>query len=266
LKQEVLTFRGASGVDIRYQIEGDGPLVTLIHGVGANLESWDEIARQLASRFTVARADLRGHGRSGHIIDCSMADFVEDTAALLRVLGAGSTHLAGFSLGGLIAEHVALTHPDLVERLALISTVAERTAEERARVLGRADIVRDQGIASVAQAAEDRWFTPTYKAANPDKVERRLRELVGNDHLSYAAAYRVFAQADEGVLPERIRQPTLIMTGEHDSGSSPRMARFLHERITGSELNILPGLRHSVLLENPDLIAQLLLDFFSRIP
>lgn len=261
MKHQLGVFQGAHGVEITYQVEGTGPLVTLIHGVGANLESWDVIAPQLATRFTVARADLRGHGRSGRIISCSMADFVEDVAGLLRAIGAPAAHLVGFSLGGLIAEHVTIDRPELVERLVLISTVAERTVDERARVRQRADTVRDQGIASVAQAAEDRWFTPAFRAANPDKVARRLRELTSNDVGSYAAAYRVFGEADEGVRAENIQRPTLIMTGEHDTGSSPRMARMLHERIAGSELNILPDLRHSVLVESSDLIAKLLLEF-----
>ncbi|MBV9734905.1 MAG: alpha/beta fold hydrolase [Acidisphaera sp.] len=261
---ESRTFTGRGDVALRYQIEGAGPLVGLIHGVGANLESWDEIAHRLAGQFTVLRADLRGHGRSGRIAQCSIADFVADVTDLLDTLGAASTHLVGFSLGGLIAQHVALAHPGRVRRLALISSVADRTPEERARVLQRADILRDSGIASVVQAAQDRWFTPAFKAANPDKVERRLRELVANDHRSYAAAYRVFAQADAGLRVETIASPTLIMTGEHDQGSTPRMARYLHERIRGSELHILPDLRHSVLLERPDLIARLLLEFLTR--
>lgn len=257
-------FTGAGGVDIRYRAEGSGPPVVLVHGVGANLESWDEVARPLAERYTVARADLRGHGRSGRIADCSMADFVADVLGLLDALGIASAHLVGFSLGGLIAQHVATTHPARVRRLALISSVAARTPEERERVLRRADIVRDEGIASVVAAAEDRWFTPEFKAANAERVERRLQELIANDHRSYAAAYRVFAQADEGLQPERIAQPTLIVTGEHDQGSNPRMARYLHDHIPGSELHILSGLRHSVLLESPDLIAGLLLQFLGR--
>jgi len=262
--QSSRSFTGAGGVGIRYQVEGSGRPVLLVHGVGANLESWDEVARPLAERFAVARADLRGHGRSGRIAECSIEDFVADVLGLLDALGFDSAHLVGFSLGGLIAQHVATAHPARVRRLALISSVAARTPEERERVLRRADIVRDEGIASVVAAAEDRWFTPEFKAANPERIERRLQELIANDHRSYAAAYRVFAQADEGLQPERITQATLIVTGEHDQGSNPRMARYLHDHIPGSELHILPRLRHSVLLESPELIAGLLMQFLGR--
>ena len=252
------------GVEIQVRIEGAGPPVTLVHGVGADLNSWDRIASRLVPHFTVVRPDLRGHGRSSRITTCRMADFVGDLAGVLDRLGIGATDLVGFSLGGLIAQWFAIQHPARIRGLALISTVAERTPAERARVLERADKVRGEGIASVVAAAEDRWFTPAFKAANPDIVARRLEQLKANDLPSYAAAYRVFAEADEGVDLARITHPTLVVTGENDLGSNPRMARRMHEAIAGSRLVILPELRHSVLLEAPDTIADLLMEFLQR--
>lgn len=251
----------ADGTELVARSEGGGPPVALVHGVGADLTSWDRVAERLHARFTVLRADLRGHGRSSRIEACRMPDFVADLAAMLDAFGHPKVDLVGFSLGGLIAQWFTLEHPGRVNRLVLLSTVAERSAAERARVLERADKVRDEGIASVVSAAEDRWFTPAFKAANPEKVTLRLEQLKANDHRSYAAAYRVFAEADEGIDFARIRQPTLVMTGENDIGSNTRMARRMHEAIAGSQLVILPELRHSVLMEAPDLIANHLLEF-----
>ena len=127
----------------------------------------------------------------------------------------------------------------------------------------RARKVREEGIASVVAAAEDRWFTEGFRKRNPELVAKRLEELKANDHRSYAAAYTVFAEGDLGSRLHEIRHPTLVLTGEHDVGSNTRMARFMHESIRGSRLHILPGLKHSVLLEAPTEIAGLLLDFLS---
>ena len=251
------------GVEIAVRVEGAGPAVTLVHGVGADAASWDRIAERLVDRFTVVRADLRGHGRSSRIERCRVDDFVGDLSATLDGAGVASTDLVGFSLGGLIAQWFAVGHPDRVRRLVLLSTVAERTPAERARVLERADKVRNEGIASVVSAAEDRWFTPAFKAANPEKVALRLTQLKANDHRSYAAAYRVFAEADEGIDFAKIRCPTLVATGENDIGSNPRMARRMHKAIAGSRLVILPELRHSILMEAPDIVADLILDFLA---
>lgn len=256
-------IRRPDGVELFGTVEGNGMPLVLVHGVGADLTGWDTIAARLAGRFKVIRADLRGHGRSSRIEKCDISDFVGDLAAVLDATGVVKADLAGFSLGGLIAQWFVMAHPERVARVAFISAVAERTPAERARVLERADKVRDEGIASVVAAAQDRWFTPAFKAANPDKVAMRLEQLKANDHRSYAAAYRVFAEADEGVDFAKIRCPTLVATGENDIGSNSRMARRMHEAIPGSKLVIFPELRHSVLMEAPALVADTLLEFFN---
>ena len=84
-----------------------------------------------------------------------------------------------------------------------------------------------------------------------------------NDPRCYAAAYRVLATTDLAGELGRIRTPTLIVTGEGDVGSSPRMARLMHDRIPGSRLQILPGLRHSLLIEAPELVARLVEEFLT---
>lgn len=252
------------GTLLRYRQQGSGPAVVLVHGVGASLDSWDGIVARLDDRFTITRADLRGHGTSGLITQCRMSDFVDDVVTVLDDGQVGRFHLVGFSLGGLIAQHVALAHPERVLTLSLISTVSGRSDEERARVLERARLIRQNGIESVVRAAEDRWFSPAFKARHPEMVAHRLEQLTANDHASYAAAYEVFAEADRGLEVERIAVPTLVVTGEQDIGSNPRMARLLHDKIAGSELHILPEYRHSILLEAPNEVADLLLDFLNR--
>jgi 3-oxoadipate enol-lactonase len=248
-------------IEINYVSEGAGPPVTLVHGVGANLESWDAIAERLARRYRVIRMDLRGHGRSSAIETCRLDDFLDDVSLVLDTLGVARTHLVGFSLGGMIGQAYVLAHPERVERLALISAVAGRTPEERANVMARARKVRAEGIASVVAAAEDRWFTEGFRKRYPEVVAKRLQELKANDLRSYSAAYAAFAEGDLGPRLHEIHHPTLIVTGEHDVGSNTRMARFMHDTIPGSKLHILPGLKHSVLLEAPAEIADLLLDF-----
>jgi 3-oxoadipate enol-lactonase len=249
---------------IHYVVSGRGPFVTLVHGVGANLHSWDEVAARLASRFTLVRLDLRGHGQSGPIVSsCTLDDLASDVVHVWDRLGIAKSHLAGFSLGGLIAQLLALTDADRIDRLVILSAVAGRTPEERAKVVGRLRLLQEGGIAAVTAAAEERWFTPEFRAEHPERVRQRMVELLANDPASYAAAYTVFATADLGDRLAEIRHPTLIATGENDVGSNTRMAQMMHEQIKGSRLVILPRLRHSVLVEAPDIIANLLIEHFS---
>jgi len=250
---------------IHHRVDGSGPALTLIHGVGARLESWDRVTERLAGRFQVIRLDLRGHGRSGPIEgQCTLDDFAADVRDTWNRLGIAKSHLAGFSLGGLIAQSLAISDPARIDDLIILSAVAGRTPEERAKVVDRLKVVQMKGIGSVTSAAAERWFTPEFRAEHPDKVAARLEELRQNDPLSYAAAYTVFATSDLGDQLHLIRQRTLVATGENDPGSNVRMARMMHERIAGSELVILPRLRHSVLVEAPDMVADLILEFLLR--
>jgi 3-oxoadipate enol-lactonase len=253
------------GPRIRYVVEGQGHPLTLVHGVGANLQSWDDVAARLTPHFQVVRMDLRGHGKSSRITDCTLDDLADDVRAVWDELGIRHGHLAGFSLGGLIAQSLALGDGDRIDRLAIISAVAGRTPEERARVAERLTLLRQRGIAAITGAAETRWFTDDFRAAHPERVKARMAELLANDPPSYAACYTVFSTSDLGDKVHGIRNPALVVTGQHDLGSNTRMARFMHEQIKGSTLRILPALRHSVLVEAPEQIAFLLLDFLRPI-
>lgn len=245
-------------IEINYEVEGAGPPVMLVHGVGTDLRSWDAVAARLAPRYRIIRLDLCGHGRSSRITTCTLQDFLDDVTAVLDAEGIAKTHLIGFSLGGMIAQAYVLDHPARIDRVAFISAVACRTPEELTRLIGRAKILREQGIAAVVAAAEDRWFTEAFKKANPERVQQRLAELQANDFPSYCAAYQVFAESEVGDRLPAIRHKTLIATGEHDIGSNTRMARYMHQAIPGSTLEILPGLRHSLLIEAPDEVARLI--------
>jgi 3-oxoadipate enol-lactonase len=256
-------LRRQNGPALRYWDDGgDRPPMMLIHGVGADGTSWDQIGAALSPEFRILRLDLRGHGRSGHIEGAlTLDDFVRDVVDVLDATAVPAAHIVGFSLGGMIAQGLALNHPDRVRRLVLLSAVAGRTAEERERVQSRLAILREQGIEAISGASQERWFTPDFIARNPDLVALRMRQLKQNHAPSYAAAYTVFSTSDLGGELHAIAAPALIATGEHDLGSNTRMARFMHDQIRGSQLEILPGLRHSILVEAPDLVTCLVRDF-----
>ncbi|RUZ56047.1 alpha/beta hydrolase, partial [Mesorhizobium sp. M7A.F.Ca.US.007.01.1.1] len=108
-----------------------------------------------------------------------------------------------------------------------------------------------------------RWLTEEFQERNPDVIAELHRRDAENDPACYAAAYRVLAETDFGGILDQIRSSTLIVTGEDDQGSNPRMARHMHDQIRGSRLEILPGLRHSILIEAPGPVAGLIADFLN---
>ncbi len=210
------------------------------------------------------RLDLRGHGASRRTPGpYALSDFVDDAISLLDHLKVARASIVGFSLGGLIAQAIALAHPDRVDSLTLISTVGGRTSDEQARVDERAKTLAQEGPLTHLANAVDRWFTPEFVASNPEVLETRRQKSMQNDPDCYVAAYRVLAGNDLGGQLSEVRAPTLIMTGENDIGSNPRMSQFMHDQIANSELHILPRLRHSVLLEAPGPVAELIEPFLS---
>ncbi|MCR6502845.1 alpha/beta hydrolase [Shinella sp. CPCC 101442] len=253
-------------VTLNYRLDGDGgePLVC-IHGVGSYLEAWSGVVERLKDRFTILTFDLRGHGQSSHIKGrYEIDDFVAETLALADKVGFSTFNLAGFSLGGLIAQRLALTYLPRLRRLVLLSTVAGRTPEERARVLARLAALQAGTPSDHHNASLSRWLTESFQDAHADTIAWLRARDAENDPDCYASAYRVLAETDFGGFLDQIRCPTLIATGEDDVGSNPRMARYMHERIPGSTLAIFPGLRHSILIEAPDVVADAMAAFLIK--
>ncbi|WP_186236403.1 alpha/beta fold hydrolase [Burkholderia gladioli] len=251
------------GVRLAYRLQGEGPReLVCIHGVGSYLEAWQGAINALGRGFRVLSFDLRGHGRSERVKGrYEIDDFVGDVLALADHAGFARFDLAGFSLGGLIAQRLALTHPARLRRLVLLATVAGRTAEERARVAERLAALQAGERGAHYDASLSRWLSEDFQARHPALVDELRRRNAQNDPDCYAAAYRVLAQTDFGGLIDQIAMPTLIATGECDAGSNPRMARYMHERIPESRLAILPNLRHSLLNEAPEQVAALMRAF-----
>jgi pimeloyl-ACP methyl ester carboxylesterase len=255
----------ANGVTLHYRIEGAGPWLVLVHGVGSSLDAWDGVAAILKARFRILRYDQRGMGESEKAPGpYEVWDYVADLRALLDALGIARCHLAGHSLGGIVAQGFAIRHPERLDRLVLLSAVAGRNEAERKRVLERLAIVEHGIPGDHFRRSLDRWFTDEFRAANPRLLEKYARRNMANDPQCYAWGYRVLALTDLADRLAEIKAPTLVATGEHDIGSNPRMSRLMHERIAGSQLHVIPHLRHSILIEAPALVAGLIGDFIAQ--
>ena len=253
-------------VELRYQLDGHGSRqLVLVHGVGSDGSAWAGVIERLCDAFTILSFDLRGHGQSSRVKGrYEIDDLAGDVLKLADHVGFTRFDLAGFSLGGLVAQRIALSTPERVRRLVLLSTVAGRTEDERKRVAARLTALQSGERGSHFDASLSRWLTEDFQQRNPDLVARLRERNAQNDPDCYAAAYRVLAETDFGNALGSLCMPTLIATGEDDAGSNPRMAAFMHSLIPGSRLEILPALRHSILMEAPDLVAGLMREFLLK--
>lgn len=252
---------------IAYEIHGGrGPDIVLLHGVGLDAKMWHRCLPRLTGQFRVTSIDLRGHGRSPAATPgLTLADLSSDVAGVLDQISALRAHLVGFSLGALVAQQLALAEPQRVQSLTLVSSVADRSTDQRAAVTERLRLAAEDRAATV-QAAIDRWFSQAWRNREPELVEQVRRTMLGADPASYLACYQVFATADAQLWPQlpQITCPTLVVTGAADTGSTPEMTHRIADAISDAKPLVFPDTGHLLPLERPFELSQALIDLIER--
>lgn len=252
----------ANGIDIHYQIEGSGPWLTLSHSLASDLSMWAPQMAALTPRFTVLRFDTRGHGQSSAPPGAYTWEMLRDDAlALLDALGVARTHFVGLSMGGMIAQHLALAAPGRIDHLVLADTTSRYSAAAAAQWQQRIELVREKGMAVLEAGTLERWFTAPYRAAHPE-VMARIGALICNTpvngYIGCAQAIPTIALTDR--LGE-LRLPTLVIAGAEDVGTPPELAREIAGRIPGARLEIIPDASHLTNIEQAERFNRLLSEF-----
>lgn len=239
----------------------NGTSVVLLHGVGLDRTVWSAVEEQMGRRPTLA-LDLPGHGAQPPLrSSMTLAELADD---VLERMPDEPVHLVGFSLGALIAQLIAARDPERLVTLTCVSAVCSRTQGEAAAVQNRLTTARNDFRASMEQAVQ-RWF-PGNTEISSLRRDRTFKVLMANDVESYLHAYAVFAGGDRSVAPElpKITVPTLAITGELDTGSTPEMTNRLAEVVPDARRRIVAGVRHMLPAEAPEELVAELNDFINE--
>jgi 2-succinyl-6-hydroxy-2,4-cyclohexadiene-1-carboxylate synthase len=234
------------------------PAVVLLHGFTHTGASWEPVVAALGERYRAFAPDIRGHGRSADAEPVTVEAVIADVARVAprRFL------LAGYSMGGRLALHVALAVPERVERLVLIgaSPGVEGEAERLARLRSDEALAAEIEGLSIEEFA-DRWAAQPVLAGQPAGVEVWLREVrLRNTPEGLARALRGLGT---GALPSlwdrlgQLRMPVTLVVGERDQkfrAIAQRMAR----RLAGAQVVVVPEAGHAVHLEAPDRVADVI--------
>jgi len=218
-------------------VEGraDGPTLLLMHSIGCDLRLWDPQVAALAGDFRVVRYDTRGHGGS----DAPKGDYSrerlgQDALAVLDAVGADRAYLCGLSLGGITAQFLALHACDRVAGMIIANCAARIGTAEGWRQ--RAELVLGPGPAYMAHTAMTRFFSPRFRAANPDTVDVFRQRFSVTSPEGYAGCCAVLRDADFTGQLSAMSVPTIVIGGVLDEPTPLAQAEELAAGIPGASL------------------------------
>lgn len=256
-----------NGRRMYFEHEGRGKPLVFLSGLGGDSRAFAVSIRSFSRTRQVLALDNRDVGRSDRATaPYTIVDLADDVALWLRTLGIGPADVVGHSLGGLIAQELAIRHPDLVGDLVLVSSHAGGHPWRRAVVESWILLKHRCDAAEFARATMP-WLVAPAFYRNATQVEGMVRFAEKNPWPQDAAAFERQARAaighEDRELVEKIRARTLVISGELDLVNPPRVAESLARRIPGSRTEILPGVGHLPHVEEGQLFRTILESFLS---
>lgn len=249
-----------NGVHLHYRIDGDmdGAPVVFANSLGTDMRLWDGILPYLPDGLKLVRFDKRGHGLSSLPEGpYSMGALVRDTEALLDHLGIRNCLFVGLSIGGMIAQGLAVKRMDQVRAMVLSNTAAKIGTSEMWDA--RIKAVQDGGIEALADAVMERWFSSAFRATPELALWRNM--LVRQPEAGYAGCSAAISGTDLYSPTSGLRLPCLGIAGDADGSTPPDLVRETVDLIPGSQFHLIRGAGHLPCVEKPQEYAAVLTEF-----
>ena len=234
----------AFGTSYSFNKVNEKNTIVFIHGVGLSKEIWDPQINFFKDYNTLTY-DLLGHGKTPlKKSTINMKDFTRQLLRLINELKLSKINLIGFSLGALIARHFASEYNDKLNSLILLGSIYKRSEEQKIIIENRLEVAKMNKPASKKDALR-RWLSENFSKKNPNIYKKIYSMLEKNNHDIWLKVYKLFVyheDNDEDI--KQINTKSLIITGENDIGSKPRMSENLSKLIARSEFKIIKKGKH----------------------
>jgi pimeloyl-ACP methyl ester carboxylesterase len=256
----------AGEVELSYERSGAGPPLLMIMGLGGTYAHWDErFLEDLRRDYELIVYDHRGVGASSRMTEpFTMRQLADDAAALLMALELPDAHVLGFSMGGMAAQELALSHPEMIRALVLASTYCGGTGSHRARraTMERLGAAAARGDSEGAvQAAWEVNVSPSF--SEDEEAHARFMEIGRHRRVALAvlgAQVQAITGHDTSERLPSLRAPTLVIHGTADQMVPVENGRMIAQLIPGARLEILEGAGHLFFWEAPEHAAALVRD------
>jgi pimeloyl-ACP methyl ester carboxylesterase len=246
-----MTILHVNGIDVYYEMTGQGAPLLLIHGLGSSSRNWELQVSYFAERYRVITYDVRGHGRSSKPPGpYRMRIFAEDAAALLARLGVPAAHVAGISMGGMIAFELAVHFPHLLKSLVIVNSVPDMrvgSPREFLEMWQRTLALKLLGVRRMGMVLSRRLFP------KPEQQELRrvfVERWAENDKRAYEGALRALLGWSVETHLGEIRCPALVIASQQDYWPLEVKRAFV-AKMPDARLTVIAEARHAVAVEQP---------------
>jgi len=251
-------------VQIHYREDGDpsGAPVVFANSLGTDLRLWDDVVPLLPPGLRIIRYDKRGHGLSScPPAPYSMGALVTDAERLLDHLGVRDCVFVGLSIGGMIAQGLAVKRLDLVRGMVISNTAARIGTVQMWE--DRIAAIREGGIEALADAVMERWFSKTFRQTEALTAWRNM--LVRQPAEGYMGCAAAISGTDFYTTTATLTLPTLAIAGSEDGSTPPDLVRETAELIRGARFHLMRGAGHLPCVEKPGEYSELLAEFLEEI-
>ena len=258
------TVISVNGINIHYKLEGpeNGPTIVFSNSLGTDMRIWDEVISYLPKNLKILRYDKRGHGLS----DCtnspySMGTLVKDIEALMDTLKLKNSLFIGLSIGGMIAQGLAVKRLDLVRAIVLSNTAARIGNREIWE--DRINKVKSSGMKALTEETMKRWFSDDFlKNKEIDKWKNMFERQPLEGYIGCAHA---ISGTDFYTPTSSLRLPTIAIAGSEDGSTPPDLVRETSNLIPESKFNLIKGAGHIPCIEAPIKYANILSGFLKEL-
>jgi 3-oxoadipate enol-lactonase len=254
-------FETGDGCQIAYRLDGpaDAPLLVLSNSLGTDMEMWAPQMPALTAEFRVLRYDTRGHGASvAPAGSYSLDRLGRDVVELLDASSVGEVAFCGLSLGGMTGQWLGIREPGRISKLILANTSSYMGPAEPWDI--RIDTVRKEGMAPVADASIERWFTRPFLRSNPAEIAIMRAMLLATPSRGYMGCCAAIRDMDMRRTVSLIDRPTLVIAGIKDPATPLAHSDALVAAIKGATMDLLDA-AHLSNVEQPTAFTASILRF-----